>query len=916
MLKRNFIYKFWRLFLFLLIFSFAFSSVAPVIAAPEAEPPTNQQKAPPLSDYALEGFAPNKDDVNLSYLNALTGDIGGFHFFSENENPSVTKMFQIFNTGIVAVAAIVFMWNLLSAAVNSAHDGEFLGKRYNSFWTPTRAAFGIIFIMPVMAGWSPAQTAMAWAAWGGTGIANKIVANSDIGEAVARSTSGMAGSIAENGQAEAEKIKTNVLCLFDVDTDRLIKLAASGGEAAGIADEVLKKNTWTIDAKQYSNGFIITFGNTEGTGTECGVIEKQLPMLNNFANSQFPAIKEWRDKFMEQYVKLYSTMALKIQTSVQTQAQILSQKEKPAKKEDVQLFVDEIHKAAALAGYEFKTDLETLNDVLRTLQGDAIYKQIINSANNYSGGGSGASWVGYGFHAIPGLIASLTSTKAIQVVDKSIPPTIKINSNATVSDIPMSTKAKQEIILAAQSAAQGVTSFASGLYSTITNPVETAKNTWIWFSDKASSAVDSTFNSGVNTAKNLLNNAAALSEIYQSNGVTGLLKAGYNEVTNKDNYSSINNFADDLAKTLGISNLPMDLSNRLQKLSVEYGSTPLAALQSLGILILQLVGKTLYVLIIALPFAIIGATGLTSFGTGTISFLIGGVSSTIANWVAKLGNMAEAVLGKLSMFYFAIFIMLLTIIIPLTVFGIKMMIIVPFTPTLMWIAGIATYFVVFIESLFGAQLWAMAHLLTSDGEGMGERTRHGYLFILNLFFRPAIMVITLYFAYQLVNLLGGIGTNVITTAMSASVNGIGEVGFFDTNFWMAMFIILGLFMIWLALMENLIHMCFSLLFIVPNQVFTWVGGQFGSQLGQDIGKSVSGQAGGGLHQVVNQFGMHNLKQYGEQFNKGLKAFNWQNDTIEAIERGYYYKKNNSSQGQGNNGNQNFFNKMTEYKDKK
>lgn len=898
MLKRNFIYKFWRLFLFLFIFSFAFSSVAPVIAAPEAEPPTNQQKAPPLSDYALDGFAPNKDDVNLSYLNALTGDIGGFHFFSENENPSVTKMFQIFNTGIVAVAAIVFMWNLLSAAVNSAHDGEFLGKRYNSFWTPTRAAFGIIFIMPVMAGWSPAQTAMAWAAWGGTGIANKIVANSDIGEAVARSTSGMAGGISENGQAEAEKIKTNVLCLFDVDTERLIKLAASGGEASGIADEVLKKNTWTIKETISENRFTLAFGNTEGTGIECGVIDKQLPMLNNFANSEFPAIKEMRQKFMEQYVGLYKTMALKITDTVLKEASKITGKGRNPSQEEIQNFVDEIHKATRLAGFEFKRDLGILNDVLRGMQRDSIYKQIMTSANGYTGGNTGASWIGYGFHAIPGLVASLTSVKATQVVDKSMPPTIKINSNAAVSDMQMSAKAMQESIAQIQQAAQQ----ESGLLSSLSSAWSSAKEVWN--------------NPGEYIEKSISNFSImeALNEISTiPSAVWNKVSETATEVKTYVNRTDVNSFADDLAKTIGISTAPMEFSNYLSKLAAEYGGTPLAALQSLGILILQWIGKTLYVLIIALPFAIIGATSATSFVAGTISYLIGGVSSTIANWIAKLGNMAEAILGKLSMFYFAIFIMLLTIIIPLTVFGIKMMIIIPFTPTLMWIAGIATYFVVFIESLFGAQLWAMAHLLTSDGEGMGERTRHGYLFILNLFFRPAIMVITLYFAYQLVNLLGGIATNVIATTMSASVNGIGEVGFLDSNFWMAAFIMLGLFMIWLALMENLIHMCFSLLFIVPNQVFTWVGGQFGSQLGQDIGKSVSGQAGGGLHQVVNQFGMHNLNMYGNQLNKGLKAFNWQNDNAEKGLREAWSGK--SSSFLKDKENQNFFNKMTEYLNK-
>lgn len=847
MLKRNFIYKFWRLFLFLLIFSFAFSSVAPVIAAPEAEPPTNQQKAPPLSDYALEGFAPNKDDVNLSYLNALTGDIGGFHFFSENENPSVTKMFQIFNTGIVAVAAIVFMWNLLSAAVNSAHDGEFLGKRYNSFWTPTRAAFGIIFIMPVMAGWSPAQTAMAWAAWGGTGIANKIVANSDIGEAVARSASGMAGGISENGQAEAEKIQDALLCLFDHDSKKLTDIEAVGGVEN--ADEALTSQIWTVTSNSTSDSFTLSFGNANGDNTYCGVIHKQLPILSNFANSEFPAIKEMRDNFMPNYINLYVTMLLKIKQAITDNVEILN-KDKNKKAE----FKEAVVAATKEAGAEFKLNLENLNDSLRFIQNQSIYSQIVNSANNYVGGTNGVSWVSYGFNSIPGFVASLTSIKSTQVVDKSNPPKGRVDPSISISDVVLSPEAEKRTTEKAIQTITNTQNNDNDFFGNLANLVDKGSE-WL---EKGKNFI---------SELNLINRLKAVGEFS-----TNL----FNNISNNPNAAKndINSFTDELAKKIGISDFPMYISTQAQKLSLEYGDKPLAALQSLGIFILQSIGKIGHVLIIMFPIALLGGIalkatlGATSYligGTSSIP-IIGGLGSTLANFVSWVGGKVEV----LSSFYYAICFIFFAVAIPLVVFGIKMMILVPFTPTLMWIAGLATYFVIFIESLFGAQLWAMAHLLTSDGEGMGERTRHGYLFILNLFFRPAIMVITLYFAYQLVNLLGGIGTNVIVTALSTSINGIGEVGLFDTNFFMAIFIILGLIMIWLALMENLIHMCFSLIFVIPNQVFTWIGGQFGSQLGQDIGKSVSGQAGGGLQQVVNQISPHNISIYGQKLTAPFK----------------------------------------------
>lgn len=70
----------------------------------------------------------------------------------------------------------------------------------------------------------------------------------------------------------------------------------------------------------------------------------------------------------------------------------------------------------------------------------------------------------------------------------------------------------------------------------------------------------------------------------------------------------------------------------------------------------------------------------------------------------------------------------------------------------------------------------------------------------------------------------------------------------------------------------------------------------------------------GLHQVVNQFGMHNLNMYGNQLNKGLiKAFNLQNDNAEKGLREAWSGK--SSSFLKDKENQNFFNKMTEYLNK-
>src|SRR5260363_110891 len=61
-------------------------------------------------------------------------------------------------------------------------------------------------------------------------------------------------------------------------------------------------------------------------------------------------------------------------------------------------------------------------------------------------------------------------------------------------------------------------------------------------------------------------------------------------------------------------------------------------------------------------------------------------------------------------------------------------------PFIIWFGGVVSWFAVVGEAMIAAPLWAMTHL-DGDGEGMGPRTPHGYIFLLNLIFRPVFMVI-------------------------------------------------------------------------------------------------------------------------------------------------------------------------------
>src|SRR5260363_79636 len=79
-------------------------------------------------------------------------------------------------------------------------------------------------------------------------------------------------------------------------------------------------------------------------------------------------------------------------------------------------------------------------------------------------------------------------------------------------------------------------------------------------------------------------------------------------------------------------------------------------------------------------------------------------------------------------------------------------------PFIIWFGGVVSWFAVVGEAMIAAPLWAMTHL-DGDGEGMGPRTTHGYIFLLNLIFRPVFVVIG--------SVLAGAGIMVLRTLLHA-----------------------------------------------------------------------------------------------------------------------------------------------------
>ena len=157
------------------------------------------------------------------------------------------------------------------------------------------------------------------------------------------------------------------------------------------------------------------------------------------------------------------------------------------------------------------------------------------------------------------------------------------------------------------------------------------------------------------------------------------------------------------------------------------------------------------------------------------------------------------------------------------ILGITFGIYIPFVPFLTWFSGLVSYFASVLEGMVAAQVWAFSHLHT-DGEGMGQRADKGYMFMLNMLLRPALMVMGFFFASALLVLLGTFFYEQFGTAL-ANVQGNTTTGPFVA---IGLVIVLGLGLL------TLIQTVFNLIYEIPDRVIAWFGGGMEARMAKEM----------------------------------------------------------------------------------
>lgn len=197
-------------------------------------------------------------------------------------------------------------------------------------------------------------------------------------------------------------------------------------------------------------------------------------------------------------------------------------------------------------------------------------------------------------------------------------------------------------------------------------------------------------------------------------------------------------------------------------------------------------------------------------------------------WVARfVSGMAQGV------------IKIIGIMVPyLVVLGLFMAVYIPMIPFMTWMGGIVQYAVVVLQGLAGASIAALSHM-DAEGEGLGQRTSAGYMFLLNVTFRPALMLLGFFLA---TGLLIGLGTIQVKLFLPAMANAQG-------NSITGLLSIFGFLTIFAIINFTMIQGLYNMTFLFPDQILGLVGT---NSTHAELGRETEGK----VHGVFVGIGRH------------------------------------------------------------
>lgn len=161
---------------------------------------------------------------------------------------------------------------------------------------------------------------------------------------------------------------------------------------------------------------------------------------------------------------------------------------------------------------------------------------------------------------------------------------------------------------------------------------------------------------------------------------------------------------------------------------------------------------------------------------------------------------------------------------------------IPMIPFINWFASIISYFANLVEGLFAGPVHAMAHM-DGEGEGMGNRTTHGYLFMFNLFLIPILTVGGFLAANAICSVLGKWLMNSYKFLLADVAQENWVVGPISISMYLFIYCVLCL---------QLVNRCFDLCHSLRDSVLAFIGSPNMNRGEAHLGQMVTAAVAAGI----------------------------------------------------------------------
>lgn len=794
-------------------------------------------------------FTIPQTDQSVIYLGQIFGYVGNV-LTPSGATLILGAMFKVFNTVVLSVGALIVLYVTIVGVMKTAHEGEFLGKQWNSIWIPIRMVIGIAALVPSPTGYCAIQMVIMWIVLQGVGAADQVwsavlnytdimgsplstitipsvttesnmqsLFQSLVCQATARSpysidAPGGGGYFCDPKGGNA----SSGFCQLSADGSGMLKIDGPQSFTSMNVDKKTVKD-YLLNYQMGPDGAcgVMTFCNPQPT---CQVDQSKLEnqIKCNACTAQKDALQQTvlllgsvgqafasaDFTFRQAYQSPTPITDKGIQAFCSAQGLSKEQCCRPLSPTQLPFMPASVQKCALPTNISAGDANNAWADTVQQLYWPFMIKESIGGDND---------------------IIGAAADNYTSVLTTAVTNTIFQGSDRTPTNAAL------------QQAKEVGWIFAGAYYYRLAQMNDKNIDAAMPVFSIASYSPKSNTE---NVLHNIRNNFDAAGDLLETPGAafSGSSGGGGEDVISASMPKKIKG----LQKiTKGMKSSANNIMSTFEKMTTGAGTgkkatNPLAQLQTLG-KVLLIVAQALFALIFAViaTLSILGYLSVLAAGTGVIN-PVGGTITTLS---IIFGPILTLLLGALFLF------------------GATLAVYVPLIPYIIFTMGAVAWMILIVEAMVAAPIVALGILMPSGHDLLGKAD-HALMLVFGIFLRPTLMIFGMIAAMLM--------SVVVVTMINAGFSGVmGSIyknpGLVELFLFMAAYV---------GIIVSALNKCFALIHIIPDQTLRWIGAHGAGEGGAGVSEVMAG-AKGGVQAAGGEMQRGGGAAVGKAHKAGLKA---------------------------------------------